>query len=521
MKLPSFRSYRSKLIIVLCLTILLVFGYGFYVHIATLNLQAIFDKPIITNEDVVSFGEIITSLSRFSFFFTSFILVVVVTLLIYIVLSLSFSLSQILDGIEKIANGDFSYQIPLKGKNEFVTIATFLNSASSQLGTARRELLSAKESVEKQVKLRTSELQAERNKMSVVLSGITDSVIALDLQRNIVMFNTNAELLTGFTTSQVLGHSISQVVEFFEGKNSLSIDEYAPVKSDGFEGIVFVKENVKLVSVKGKVAWVRLTVSQIREGNEVNLGNILTIRDRTREHQLEEMKLDFVSMAAHELRTPLTSMKGYLSVFVNENKGKFEGDSQMLLNRVAISTDQLSGLIENILNVSRIEKGIYAVHPENVDWIALVEHCVSDVLMRAQEKQLVLTFTKPTSPLPMVSVDKVRIVEVLYNLLSNSINYTPKGGTITISLEATPSMIITHVKDTGKGMATDVLPHLFTKFYRAGGPISDGVKGTGLGLYIAKAIVELHRGKIWVESEAGHGSTFSFSLPIAKKQEAL
>lgn len=517
MKLPSFKSYRSKLIIVLCLTILLVFGYGFYVHIATLNLQAIFDKPIITREDVINFGDIISSLSRFSFFFIAFILVAVVTLLIYIVLSLSFSLSQILEGIGKIANGDFSYQIPLKGKNEFVTIAAFLNSASSQLGIARAELLSAKESIEEKVKLRTSELSVERNKMSVVLSGITDSVIALDLQRNIVMFNTNAELLTGFTTSQVLGRSISQVVEFFEGKESLPIDEYAPVKSDGYEGIVFVKENVKLVSVKGKIAWVRLTVSQIREGNEVNLGNILTIRDRTREHQLEEMKLDFVSMAAHELRTPLTSMKGYLSVFINENKGKFEGDSQMLLNRVSISTDQLAGLIENILNVSRIEKGIYAVHPESVDWVSVVERCVSDVLLRAQEKQIALNFVKPSTQIPMVLADKIRVVEVLYNLLSNSINYTSKNGAITISLETTPDTVITHVKDTGKGMSADALPHLFTKFYRAGGPISEGVKGTGLGLYIAKAIVELHKGKIWVESEVGEGSVFSFSLPIAKK----
>lgn len=510
-----FKNYRSQLILVLVLTIVLVFGFGFYVHIATLNLQVIVNKPIITQDDVTNFGNILTSLSRTSFFFLALILVVIITLLIYTVLSLSYSLEEILKGIQKIGKGDFAYQIPLKGTNEFGQIAQFLNAASAQLGIARKELLKSKESVELQIKERTAQLSAEKNKMSVILSGITDSVIALDLKRNIVMFNTNAELLTGFTTSQVMGKSISQVVEFFEGKRSLPIDEYAPVKSDGFEGIVFVKENVKMASVKGKDAWVRLTVSQIGEGNQVNLGNILTIRDRTREHELEEMKVDFVSMAAHELRTPLTSMKGYLSVFMNENKGKLSQDNQILINRVAISTDLLSGLVENILNVSRIERGVYTVHPAPLDWVQFVSNAVSDVQIRAHEKNLRLTFTQPSEPLPSVIADKARIVEVLYNLLSNAINYTPKDGSITVWIERVKDMLVTHVRDTGKGVPKEALPHLFSKFYRAGGPTSEGVKGTGLGLYISKSIVELHKGKIWVESKENEGSTFSFSLPIA------
>ncbi|MBI4040073.1 PAS domain-containing sensor histidine kinase [Candidatus Daviesbacteria bacterium] len=254
--------------------------------------------------------------------------------------------------------------------------------------------------------------------------------------------------------------------------------------------------------------------AMIKEGAKSNLGSIITIHDVSEEHELETMKMDFVSMAAHELRTPLTSIKGYLSVFINENKDKFDNDQMMFLNRINISAEQLTGLIENLLNVSRIERGVVTLNPEQVNWAENLQAVVNEFKNRAEEKRIDLSFTPATVPLPTIKVDKIRINEVLGNLLSNAIAYTQPGGKVIVWAESDGKNIATHIKDTGEGIPKEAIPHLFTKFFRVSGVLEQGSKGTGLGLYISKSIIEMHHGKIWVESELGKGSTFSFSLPI-------
>lgn len=507
-------SYRNQLILILSLTLVFIFAFGFYVYSAAIDLEAKTHKTILTQEDISLLENTVHSIANASFAFIAITFAFISSALIYIVVTLNYYLGQVLKGLKEIDSGKLDYKIPLDAKNEFGTIAQFLNNAMLHLSFTQKQLIDSKASIEHEVTVRSKELQAERNKLLVVLAGITDSVIALDLDRNIVLFNKNAEELTGFKAEQVLGKNISQVIEFFENNSSAPIQTFAPKKAKGYEGIVFIKENIKMVSARYVEAWVRLNVSQILEGDDVNLGNILTIHDRTREQELEEMKIDFVSMAAHELRTPLTSIKGYLSVFINENKGKFADDQKMLLNRIAISSDQLSGLVENILSVSRIERGGYTINTEPMDWILFVDSIVNQFKLRAQEKSISIQFIQPTEMIPKVRADKLRIVEVLNNLIANAITYTPEGGSVTIWTEQLDNKVITHVKDTGRGISKEALPHLFTKFFRVAGKLSGGSKGTGLGLYISKAIVELHGGTVWVESQTNIGSIFSFSLPV-------
>jgi two-component system phosphate regulon sensor histidine kinase PhoR len=183
-----------------------------------------------------------------------------------------------------------------------------------------------------------------------------------------------------------------------------------------------------------------------------------------------------------------------------------------------ISAKQLASLIENLLNVSKVERNAFSVTTQSVKWTDIVTKSVEDNKLTAAQKQIDLTLQLPTENVPNVTADPIRIVEVINNLISNAINYTANNGKIEVSVSVGNGEVITAVKDTGKGIPKDALDHLFTKFFRVQGALdtSSNSKGTGLGLYLSKSIVDLHHGRIWVESEVGKGSTFYFSLPTAR-----
>lgn len=359
-------------------------------------------------------------------------------------------------------------------------------------------------------------ISAERNKLAVALSGITDAVVGVDLKNNIVIFNAAAQKLTNTSEKEALGKHLDQVITLFDEEREIPPAEYAPIKLDSFEGVIFNKKSVKFVA-KNKQSVVNVITGKIKEGVSINLGSILVFHDITEEKKLEEMKLDFVSMAAHELRTPLTSLRGYLSVFMEENKKMFNSEQAMFLNRMNISASQLTSLVENLLNVSRIERGVFTISLEPIDWVATARGIVDNFQGRAKDRQINLTLQEPKTPMPKIYADKLRIDEVLSNLISNAIAYTKPNGSVTVVIEKSENDIITHVTDTGQGIPKEAMPHLFTKFFRVSGALESGSKGTGLGLYISKAIIDMHNGKIWVESQVDRGSTFSFSLPIDSK----
>ncbi|MBI2315002.1 PAS domain-containing protein [Candidatus Daviesbacteria bacterium] len=389
-----------------------------------------------------------------------------------------------------------------------------LELSSKELEEVNKQLQSERDQIEIQVQQRTQELKAERNKISVTLAGIVDAVIVVDLNHNIIIFNKAAEKLTGFQLSEVLGKPINQIIKIFDKNTELPPSTFCPVSSDDFEGIVYSKEDLILTGLKGKQTYINLLASQIEEGRDVNLGCILTLYDISKEKQLEEMRLDFVSMAVHELRTPLTSIKGYLYIYLRDYKKALDSKQNSLLSRINISTQRLVSLVENLLNVTRIEKGTLTLNLQPIDWVQNINEVIAEIIDQAQDKNIELNFTEPTKPLSHILADKFRINEVLANLLANAVNYTRQEGKVTVWIEEKGSEVITHITDNGPGIPKEAIPHLFTKFFRVSGSLEQGSKGTGLGLYIAKSIVEIHKGKIWAESEFGKGSTFSFSLPI-------
>ena len=367
-----------------------------------------------------------------------------------------------------------------------------------------------------------ADITAERNKLTTTIQSIADGVLALDFDGNVIMINPAALRMLGMSEKDVVNRDLDGIVKITAGDSRLYFKDFVAKKKIAKDTVTSQKENLKLTTNFGKQIYVNLTSSAIKEGGEAGLGAIITLNDVSKEKELEEMKLDFVSMAAHELRTPLTAIRGYLSVLQEEVAKELSKEQKSFLDKAFISSSQLAALVENLLSVSRIERGAMKLEVESQDWKGILGDIVTNYSPLAKEKDVNLKLSCPEG-LPLVFVDKFRISEVLSNLIGNAINYTDAGGTVELSAEfdTKNNKVISHITDTGQGIPESALPHLFTKFFRVSGVLEQGSKGTGLGLYISKAIVNMHGGDIWVESELGKGSKFGFSVPVAAEGDGL
>lgn len=356
---------------------------------------------------------------------------------------------------------------------------------------------------------------ADKIRLALSISSLTDGLIVLDLRKKVMIFNSAAQKLTGLTESEALGKEINDVIKLSNKDGEVSDLIYCPAENPSSNLTVYSEKNLQLVSQKlTKPSNVDLTTTKIQGPPDSQLCCVITIHDTTQSKEFEDMKFDFVSMAAHELRTPITSIKGYISVLSQEMKDKIAPDQKMLFDQIQSSSERLASLVENLLNVSRIERGGLTINMQMLDWLELVKSIVSDHRTRAGEKFIDLEFIQPPTTIPQIRADRLRMGEVLSNLLSNAIKYTEPHGRVSVSIELNNKEVITHISDTGHGIPPEMQPYLFIKFFRVNNKLDYGTKGNGLGLYIAKSIVELHHGKIWVNSELGKGSTFSFSLPL-------
>jgi two-component system, sensor histidine kinase and response regulator len=253
------------------------------------------------------------------------------------------------------------------------------------------------------------------------------------------------------------------------------------------------------------------------------------IEDRTRElgfanerlKELDRMKSDFVSHVSHELRTPLTAIKGAVDLVLDEVVGPLTEKQIHYLTRVRANTQHLAGLINDLLDLAKIESGRIEVKSSRVSLGGLVHEVVDGLRPMAAEKVIALEANIREPPI-LVWADRHKINQVLMNLIGNAIKFTPVQGRVTISASRNGhENVQVSVSDTGPGVPPEEKEKIFAKFYQIPEVNEDNPKGTGLGLAISKALVELHGGKIWVESEPGCGSTFSFTLPVSRPQDVL
>lgn len=239
---------------------------------------------------------------------------------------------------------------------------------------------------------------------------------------------------------------------------------------------------------------------------------ILVLFDRTIIYERDDHDLTFVSLAVHELRTPLTIMRGYIEVFEDEIGDKLNSEQNDFMHNMSASAQQLASFVSNILNVARVEENALMLRLKEENWKEVLLGACKDMDLRARVHNKVLVYEIDDN-MPAVATDKVSIYEVMNNLIDNAIKYTHTDEKIVIKSYMKDGMIETTVTDRGVGIPSALIAHVFDKFYRAH-QSKNSIGGTGLGLYLSRAIIAAHGGSIWVKSKEGEGSTFGFTLPI-------
>lgn len=427
-------------------------------------------------------------------------------LIVAVILSTYFAvmLSRPVDRLHKVAlelaGGHFEKHHDKITKDEFGEIFAALEHASERLQQTLSE-----DSVQMEL------IEAERNKLRGVLNSMTDGVFALDSDGRIILFNHAAMQLTGRPIGEVAGQLAEKVMPFRRNGEMVMtrwLDSQLGTNHKRGEW-----RGLELYRADGTSLYVNVQAITLNEDPN-GIRALITFHDLTDEHRLEEMKIDFVALAAHELRTPITEIKGYLDIMQHEPIG-LRKSGRELVDRAMLSLVQLSGLVNNLLGVARIEHGEVNYHRVVTPWNDLIRG------LRPQLERLVLQngrklTVKLGGGLPQPAVDDMAMQEIFNNLISNAINHTePGSGKISITTKLVDHEIETSVTDNGDGIPSEAIKHLFTKFYRYEGMHT--THGTGLGLYICKSIIENHGGYIWAESELGKGATFTFRLPAAKQ----
>jgi signal transduction histidine kinase len=265
---------------------------------------------------------------------------------------------------------------------------------------------------------------------------------------------------------------------------------------------------------------VQATLTPMLDEDQVFAGVVLVLRDVTTGQEVAKAKNDFVSLVSHELRTPMTSIKGYTDLMIKGAVGELNPQQRHFMTIVKSNVDRMADLVSDLLDVSRLEAGRVRLALEGLDLVSVVYEISEELTETLRQRELNLAFDLPPG-LPRVRADRSRVIQVLLNLLSNAYRYTPAGGTITIAAHAGEDYVQVDVADTGIGIPEKDQESIFERFYRVDHPVVRDQAGTGLGLPIARTLIEMHGGKLWLRSEINVGSTFSFTLPLYRNGQTM
>jgi PAS domain S-box-containing protein len=368
--------------------------------------------------------------------------------------------------------------------------------------------------VELLVDQRTAELveshQAVQQLASIVESS-SDAIIGKTLEGIIVSWNAGAERTYGYTLDEVRNRHIS-MLHPTDGRQEGS-EIFDRIRAgDRLTNLETVN-----VTKEGRLIEVSLTVSPFRDAAGRVIGAATIARDITDRKALERVKDEFVGTVSHELRTPLAAIKGFVELVADGEAGPVTDTQREFLEISARNADRLTALINDLLDVNRMESSGLELREDPVDLGDVLGDVAATLRLAAEAKGL--DFRAGPAELPRIIGDRDRLIQVFNNLVSNAIKYTPSGE-VGIDARVREAEVEIVVHDTGIGLSPEEQAHLFTKFFRGGHRIAREAGGTGLGLVIAKAIVERHRGRIAVESEPGAGTRFRVFLPLPSRASA-
>ena len=410
-------------------------------------------------------------------------------------------------------------------KNIVPDILNNYREDSESIRNSRRAILNVLEDLElnnNTLKQKTTELksseQAILQKKAVdeaILSSIGDGLVVVDKEGVITYINNAFEKMLGWKSKEVLGKNISDVVPMeFEKGDLVPFNERILTKVLAREVVVANLTNPFYYIRKDRSRFPASSiVNPIVLGGEV-IGVVKTFRDITREKEIDKAKTEFVSLASHQLRTPLSTISWYTEMLLSGDAGKLKKEQEKYLNEIYKGNQRMVSLVNALLSVSRMDLGTFILESEPTDVVLLVRNIIREQKPQIDRKKIKFTFEFKTD-IPFIETDPKLLSMVVQNLLSNSVKYTPDKGKIKIDLilDKKKKILTFKIFDTGYGIPKNQQDKIFTKLFRADNVREKDTEGTGLGLYIVKAIVDNSGGKVWFESKENKGSTFYVSLP--------
>jgi signal transduction histidine kinase len=436
--------------------------------------------------------------------------------------SLSILLGNLPDEIEeKLSGVSLDYTNPLSPKS-FFNIPLMVNNqvvGLINISSVKEKLYSEAEmSLLYEITAQASSalsklkdvLETEKGRLVSLISSLADGVIMVDDKKEIQVINNSARELLGI---KKLHPSYFEVINLIKDQYFL-----AEKIEDSLTYGKIIQDKEVSINNKTLQTFITPVLGQNEIGAKKPIGVSVLLHDITLEKQLANIREDFTNMVVHEIRAPLSSIKASSDLLIEKKDMLSEEEKEQMLSIVSKQSRVLLEEVGSILDAAKIEANRFTLHKEEGDLREAITEASSALLPIAVKKQISIDL-KLENNLPKLNFDKIRITQVFNNLLSNSLKFTPEGGNITISSGLRKGYILSSVSDTGSGIPKDEQSHLFSKFYQVRKtPQGIATKGTGIGLYIVKGIVEAHGGTIWVDSEENKGTKISFSLPCEKTE---
>ncbi len=354
-----------------------------------------------------------------------------------------------------------------------------------------------------------SEVIAQKQHLDSVVDSAADGIFILDNRFRFQRFNRACSRMTGHDEADVLGLEHREIIRWLDREEGPTLEEAARSGWPQSERATLYVEG-GLLRKSGEALPVGITYAPTLAAENRLLSIVANIRDITKFREAEELKSTFISIISHELRTPVALIKGYVETLRREDA---QWDPTVIDDSLGVieeETDRLAAMIEDLLDASRLQAGALGLNRAELSLAPLLERMLARFRTQSDKHEFSLEIT---ADLPSVNADEARLRQVLSNLLSNAVKYAPAGGKIRLQCRQESDSVILCVQDEGPGIAAEDVTRIFDRFYR-GQEMSKRSKGTGLGLYLAKAIVEAHGGDIWVDERVKDGARICFSLPV-------
>ncbi len=361
-------------------------------------------------------------------------------------------------------------------------------------------------------------LRLDHQRLQAILENTADGLMIIDGQWRIVGFNQALEALTGWRREEVLGKTCGEVfaLQDREGNVCAARCPLVGLRAGELPPLIYAEGQTR--TRDGRPRFVGITYAPFFDEAGRFQGAIGSVRDITPLKEAQREKDLFIASVSHELKTPVAIIKGYAETLAREDARWDRQTLRQGLQAIQEEADRLNRLLDDLLEASRIQAGLLQLEPGPVDLASLLERLVRDFQAQTERHTLQLHLE---ADLPPVRGDGARLRHIFENLLSNALKYSPAGGAVQVEARRVDDgWVEVQVRDQGVGIPPDELPHIFDPFYRTRSEMRDAVRGVGLGLYIARALVEAHGGKIWAESQVGRGSTFHVRLPVWQEEEA-